>query len=83
VQEIAPNPRSALERGLDIAARITRCGPLGIKATLGSARVAVGQSEGVAFSNLAEQYRALYATEDFLEGRKAEAEGREPVYRGR
>ena len=83
VQEIAPNPRSALERGLDIAARIARCGPLGIKATLGSARVAVGQSEGVAFSNLAEQYRALYATEDFLEGRKAEAEGREPVYRGR
>lgn len=83
VQKIAPNPRAALELGLDMAARIARCGPLGIKATLESARNAVDQWEGRAFSNLGEQYRALYGTEDFLEGRKAEAEGREPVYRGR
>ncbi|WP_245930869.1 enoyl-CoA hydratase-related protein [Methylobacterium radiodurans] len=83
VQEIAPDPRAALELGLSIAAKIARCGPLGIRATLDSARIAVGQSEAQAFHNLAEQYRALYGTEDFLEGRKAEAEGREPVYRGR
>ncbi len=83
VQEIAPNPRTALELGLDIAARIARCGPLGIRATLASARNAVDQWEGRAFSNLGEQYRALYGTEDFLEGRKAEAEGRKPVFRGR
>ncbi|WP_331285157.1 MULTISPECIES: crotonase/enoyl-CoA hydratase family protein [Methylobacteriaceae] len=83
VQEIAPDPRAALDLGLDMAARIARCGPLGIKATLASAHVAVGQSEGTAFSNLAPQYRALYGTEDFLEGRKAEAEGRTPIFRGR
>lgn len=83
VQEIAPDPRAALGLGLEMAARIARCGPLGVKTTLASARVAVEQSEGTAFSNLGEQYRALYRTEDFLEGRKAEAEGREPVYRGR
>lgn len=83
VQEIAPNPRAALELGLDMAARIARCGPLGIRATLASARNAVDQWEGRAFSNLGEQYRALYGTEDFIEGRKAEAEGRQPVFRGR
>ena len=83
VQGIAPDPRAALELGLDVAGKIARCGPLGIRATLASARMAVRQSEGTAYSHLGEQYRALYRTEDFLEGRKAEAEGREPVYRGR
>lgn len=83
VQDIAPNPHAALKLGLDVAGKIARCGPLGIRATLASARIAVGQSEGTAFSQLGEQYRALYRTEDFLEGRKAEAERREPVYRGR
>jgi enoyl-CoA hydratase/carnithine racemase len=83
VQEIAPNPRAALEKGLGMAVRIPRCGPLGIKATLASARNAIDQWEGRAFSNLGEQYRALYGTEDFLEGRKAEAEGRPPIYHGR
>jgi enoyl-CoA hydratase len=28
------------------------------------------------------QYAALYKTEDFKEGRRAEAEGRQPIYRG-
>lgn len=83
VQEIAPNPHTALELGLGMAARIARCGPLGIRATLASFRNAVDQWERRAFSNLGEQYRALYGTEDFLEGRKAEAEGRTPVCRGR
>lgn len=83
MQEIAPNPRSALELGLGMAARIAQCGPLGIQATLDTARVSVGQSEGGAFSGLANEYRALYATEDSLEGRKAEAEGRRPVFQGR
>jgi enoyl-CoA hydratase len=83
VQEIAPDPRAALDLALDMAARIARCGPLGIKATLASARIAVGQSESLAFSNLGQEYRALYGTEDFLEGRKAEAEGRQPAFKGR
>lgn len=83
VQEIAPDPRAALDLGLDKAARIARCGPLGIKATLASAHVTVGQAEGAAFSNLAQQYRALYGTKNFLEGWKAEAEGRTPLFKGR
>lgn len=83
VQDIASNPKAALELGIGIANRVARCGPLGVKATLASAHLAIDQSEGAAFSKLGEQYRALYGTEDFVEGRKAEAERRMPVFRGR
>jgi enoyl-CoA hydratase len=72
VQQIAATPQQALEEGIEIATRIAACGPLGIKATLASAHLA-----------LEAQYRALYQTEDFKEGRKAEAEGRPPIYRGK
>ena len=58
-------------------------GRLEIKATLASARLAVDAPEAEALSKLNAQYRALYGTEDFKEGRKAEAEGRPPVYQGR
>jgi len=36
-----------------------------------------------ALGNLDDQYRALYATRDFREGRDAEAEQRPPVYEER
>jgi hypothetical protein len=35
------------------------------------------------FANLEPQCRALYATEDFKEGRRAEAEGRTPNHQGK
>jgi enoyl-CoA hydratase len=56
---------------------------LGIKTTLLSAHMATVGSEELAFSKLDAQYGALYATQDFQEGRDAEAEGRAPVYQGR
>jgi hypothetical protein len=34
-------------------------------------------------SQLNAQYGALYGTEDFKEGRAAEAEGRQPIYQGK
>ncbi len=54
---------------LRIANKIADCGPLG-KTTLASA-------------HLDAQFGALFHTQDFLEGRKAEAEGRKPVYQGK
>jgi enoyl-CoA hydratase len=45
--------------------------------------LALNSSQAEAFANLDAQYRALYATEDFKEGRRSEAEGRTPVYHGR
>jgi enoyl-CoA hydratase len=83
LQEIAPTQEKALELGVGIATKIAACGPLGIKATLASAHLAIDSSQREALSKLNAQYGALYATEDFKEGRKAEAEGRPPVYRGR
>lgn len=83
VREIAPDPELAFQAGLAMADKIARCGPLGIKTTLASAHAAMAQGEGAAFSKIGEQYRSLYDTEDFREGRKAEAEGRPPVYVGR
>jgi enoyl-CoA hydratase len=83
VQQIAPTPETALQAGVDIATKIAACGPLGIKTTLLSAHLAIDSSESAALSKLDAQYGALYRTEDFKEGRKAEAEGRKPVYQGK
>jgi enoyl-CoA hydratase len=83
VQEIAPTRETALNLGIEIAARIATCGPLGIRTTLASAHLAIDPSQAEALSKLNMQYQALYRTEDFKEGRRAEAENRPPVYLGR
>jgi enoyl-CoA hydratase/carnithine racemase len=83
IQMIAPTFESALEAAIKIATRVAACAPLGIKATLGSAHLALDESEPVALAKTSEQYAALYRTHDFLEGRRAEAEGRPPVYTGK
>jgi enoyl-CoA hydratase/carnithine racemase len=82
-QQIAPTPEAALEAGVAIARKMAACGPLGIKATLASAHQVIDPAEADALSKLGAQYAALYRTEDFTEGRKAEAEGRPPKYRGK
>ena len=83
VQTFSPTADAALEAGIETATKIAACGPLGIRATLASAQLAIDSSETEALSKLEAQYRALYRSEDFKEGRKAAAEGRPPVYQGR
>jgi len=83
VQEIAPTAEKALETGIDIATKIAACAPLGIKTTLASAHLAIDATQAEALSKLSAQYGALYRTEDFKEGRRAEAEGRLPIYQGK
>jgi enoyl-CoA hydratase/carnithine racemase len=82
-QQIAPTPQAALEAGVALARKIAACAPLGIRATLASARQVIDPVEADALSKLGVQYAALYRTEDFIEGRKAEAEGRPPKYQGK
>src|SRR5262249_20416324 len=82
-QEIAPSPSAALEAGVAMARKIAACAPLSIRATLAAAHHMIDPVEADALSKLDAQYSALYRTEDFLEGRRAEAEGRPPKYRGK
>jgi enoyl-CoA hydratase len=82
-QQIAPTPAAALEAGIAMARKIAACAPLSIKATLASAHQVVDPVEADALSKLGAQYSALYRTEDFVEGRRAEAEGRPPQYKGK
>jgi enoyl-CoA hydratase len=82
-QEIAPTPEAALEAGIAMARKIAGCGPLSIKATLLSAHQVVDPVEADALSKLDAAYSALYRTADFIEGRRAEAEGRPPRYQGK
>jgi len=82
-QEIASTPGAALEAGIAVAQKIAACGPLSIKATLTSAHQVIDPVEADALSKLDAQYSALYRTEDFIEGRRAEAEGRPPRYQGK
>ena len=82
VQVIEASPQAALDRAIEIANEVAACGPLGIKSTLASAHLAVDSGEADALSRLDAQYGALYHTNDFQEGRNAEAEGRPPIYHG-
>jgi enoyl-CoA hydratase/carnithine racemase len=82
-QQIAVTPETALEAGVTMARRVAACAPLSIKATLASAHQYVDPVEADALSKLGAQYSALYRTEDFVEGRRAEAEGRPPQYKGK
>lgn len=82
-QQVAPTPAAALEAAMGMARKVAACGPLGIKSTLASAHQYVDPIERDALAKLDAAYAALYRTEDFIEGRKAEAEGRPPKYNGR
>jgi enoyl-CoA hydratase/carnithine racemase len=82
-QQMAPTPAAALEAGIAMARKIAACGPLSIKATLASAHRVIDPVEADALANLDAEYGALYRTEDFIEGRRAEAEGRPPRYQGK
>lgn len=84
VQEIAPNKVAAIEVAIGIANRIASCGPIGVKATLAAAHLALNDSADAAgYEKLEAEYVKVFGSEDFLEGRKAEAENRPPIFRGR
>jgi enoyl-CoA hydratase len=82
IQEIAATPKAVLDRAFEIASKVAACGPLGIKTTLESAHLVVDPLADDALSKLDTQFGALFHTADFQEGRKAEAEGRPPIYHG-
>jgi enoyl-CoA hydratase len=82
-QQVAPTPQAALDAAVALARKVAACAPLSIKATLASSHQYIDPIEADALSKMGAQYSALYKTEDFLEGRRAEAEGRPPRYQGK
>jgi enoyl-CoA hydratase len=83
IQMMAATPEQAFDSAMKIATRIAANAPWGIKTALTSAHLALDHSEPVALSKLGEQFAALFRTQDFVEGRRAEAEGWAPVYTGK
>ena len=63
--------------------KIAAVTPLSVRAALTSAGHVTTPVEADALARTGPTYVALYKTEDFLEGRRAEAEGRPPKFRGK
>ena len=82
-QVMAPTPAAALEAGVAMARKVAAVAPLSTRATLTSARHVTTPIEADALAKTGPTYVALYKTEDFIEGRRAEAEGRPPKFRGK
>jgi hypothetical protein len=56
----------------------------GVKATLKVAHLGINDAaDAAAFGQLEAEYVSLFRSKDFLEGRKAEAENRQPIFHGR
>lgn len=82
VQEIA-EPGRQMERALAIAERIAEQAPLGVRATLRSARLAITDGEAAAAASVAEDMPAILASADFREGVASFRERRAAIFRGK
>lgn len=81
VQELT-EPKEQIARALDIAMTISKQAPLGVRATLASARLARTQGEKAAFSRLLPDLIPIMQSEDFKEGIQSFIERREANFKG-
>jgi enoyl-CoA hydratase/carnithine racemase len=82
VQALTP-PGKQIERALEIATTISRQAPLGVQATLASARLARASGEQAAFARLLPELMPIMESEDFKEGIQSFLERREAQFKGR
>jgi enoyl-CoA hydratase/carnithine racemase len=79
VQELAPAGEQ-LARALAIAASVARCSPVGVRATLASARLARSHGEREAFARMLPDLQIALASPDAVEGLNAFLQRREPRF---
>lgn len=82
VQEVV-EPGRQLERAIQIAETIAAQAPLGVQATLASARLARARGEVVAFARLLPDLTALMSSDDVKEGLQSFIERRPAKFTGR
>jgi enoyl-CoA hydratase/carnithine racemase len=80
VQELAPSGQQ-FDRALALAGTIARQSPVGVRATLASARLARAQGEQAAFARMLPDLQAAFASDDAIEGLNAFLERREPRFK--
>jgi enoyl-CoA hydratase len=80
VQEVTP-PGKQVDRAIELAEKIAAGAPLGVRATLASARQSISGEEA-AFQALAAEFQRITQSEDAKEGQNAFREGRKPVFHG-
>ena len=81
VQELT-QPGKQIDRALNIATTISKQAPLGVRATLTSARLARSQGEKPAIARLLPDLIPIMESEDFKEGVQSFIERREAKFRG-
>lgn len=79
VQEVVPTG-SQLQRAFALADTIARQSPVGIQASLASARLARREGEGAAFKRMLGDLQQVMATDDAVEGLRSFLERREPRF---
>jgi len=82
VQEVVP-AAELLDRATALAGRVAAQAPLGVLATLASARHAMHEGEAAEAGRLLERTRAILGSEDAAEGVRSFLERREAVFKGR
>jgi enoyl-CoA hydratase/carnithine racemase len=82
IQEVT-EPGQQLERATAIAERIAAQAPLGVQATLRSARLSIIDGEAAAAARVRQDMPAILASDDFREGLASFRERRSAVFRGR
>ena len=76
-------PGQAVDKALELAARVTANAPLAVYASRKVLLDSLSSSEDDAWRNTGTHFAALFATEDFGEGPRAFIEKREPQWKGR
>jgi enoyl-CoA hydratase/carnithine racemase len=82
VQEVVP-VGSHVERAMELAERIASQAPLGVRATIRSARFAFAEGESAGFAAVKDEAQGLFATEDAKTGAEAVLTRRAPIFIGR